>query len=190
MITTRNPEIARRARLMRSHGMDRDLADRSRKATPSWAYDIVVPGYKYNLPDPLAAMGRVQLRRALGMQQRRQAVADRYLAELAYLPLQLPQPASGGDTHAWHLFVIRLRSDATIGRDDFVRELATRAIGSSVHYKPLHLHSFWQKHLNVRPDQFPVATEQFRSAVTLPLFSTMTDEQVTRVISAVKEILS
>ena len=108
MIVTRDPQIAERARMMRTHGLNRDAFDRFRKVGASWDYDVVAPGYKYNLTDVAAAVGVVQLERAELLQEARQRAAVRYLKQLNGLPLDCPAPAPIGSLHSWHLFPIRV----------------------------------------------------------------------------------
>jgi dTDP-4-amino-4,6-dideoxygalactose transaminase len=102
---------------MRLHGMNRDAFDRFTAKVPSWYYEVVAPGFKYNLTDIAAALGIHQLRRAQGFQQRREAIAARYDAAFADLPLLTPPRPPAGDRHAWHLYVLRLADDAGITRD-------------------------------------------------------------------------
>jgi len=117
---------------MRLHGIDRDAFDRYSSATPSWAYDVVAPGFKYNMPDVAAAMGRVQLQRIEARRWRRQTIADFYLSELADTPLALPATAPEGQVHSWHLFVVRLPAGGS--RDAFIADMAAAGIGTSVHF--------------------------------------------------------
>lgn len=187
MLVTRNPELAARARVMRLHGISRDAFDRYRSNPGSWRYDVVAPGYKYNLTDPAAAMGLVQLRRAESMRLRREQIGQRYSEAFGDLELDLPAPLADG-THAWHLFIVRL-ADAP-SRDDFVARLAEQGIGSSVHFIPLHLQPYWRDRSSLDADDFPVATREFDRVVSLPIFSSMTDEQVERVIVATRTALS
>ncbi|HEY1090319.1 MAG TPA: DegT/DnrJ/EryC1/StrS aminotransferase family protein, partial [Burkholderiaceae bacterium] len=108
MLVTRNPELAKRARIMRLHGMSRDAFDRFTAKVPSWYYEIVAPGFKYNLTDIAAALGLQQLKKARRFQQRRAEIAALYHAGLAGLPLLLPADAPAGEEHAWHLYTVRL----------------------------------------------------------------------------------
>ena len=186
MLVTRDGEIAARARLMRLHGISRDAFDRYRSASAPWRYDVVAPGYKYNLTDPAAAMGLVQLRRAEEMRARRESIAHRYLQGLAGLDLRLPADLADG-VHAWHLFVVRL-ADAE-QRDLLVKMLAEARIGTSVHFIPLHLQPYWRDRGGLRPEDFPVATREFDRVVSLPIFSAMDDDQVDRVVHHVREAL-
>jgi dTDP-4-amino-4,6-dideoxygalactose transaminase len=180
MVVTRNPEIAKRIRIMRLHGIDRDAFDRYRSDVPSWRYEVVAPGYKYNLADPAAAMGLVQLSRATEMRDKRAAIADRYNRELAELGLGLPVPAAGADVHAWHLYVIRVPEETD--RDAFIASLAASGVGSSVHFIPLHLQPFWRDFAAYEPSDFPAATAEFERVVSLPNFSSMTSHDVDRVV--------
>ncbi|WP_156252044.1 DegT/DnrJ/EryC1/StrS family aminotransferase [Pseudactinotalea terrae] len=190
MITTRDPKVAERARVMRLHGIDRSVFDRYSATTPSWAYDVVAPGFKYNLPDPAAALGRVQLARARDMRDKRASTAGRYLTGLAGLPLTPPHPGAPHDLHSWHLFVVRLTSEAPINRARFIQEMSTAGIGTSVHFIPLHRHSYWREFLGLDHKRYPVAEAAFRAAVSLPIFSRMTDADTQRVIETTRDLLS
>lgn len=190
MLVTRNSEIAERARVMRTHGLNRDAFDRYRKVGASWAYDVVAPGFKYNLTDVAAAIGVVQLSRAAALQSSRQHAAERYMTKLADLPLDCPAAAPHGSLHAWHMFPIRVHENAPAGRDDLIEGLAAAGIGTSVHYRPLHAMTYWKERYHCQPNEFPVANRYFAGAVTLPLFAGMTDGEVDRVVTAVSAILS
>jgi dTDP-4-amino-4,6-dideoxygalactose transaminase len=189
MIVTRDPKIAARARVMRTHGLDRDAFDRFRKVGASWAYDVVAPGFKYNLTDVAAAVGVVQLSRAEVLQASRQRSAARYLEQLADLPVDCPAPAPPGGLHSWHMFPIRVRENARASRDDLIEALTAKGIGTSVHYRPLHEMLYWKERCRCEPDEFAVAGRYFAGAVTLPLFADMTDAQVDRVAAVVRDTL-
>lgn len=189
MLITPRPEIAQRARTMRLHGISRDVFDRYTSKTPSWFYEVVAPGFKYNMKDTSAAMGRVQLKRATSMAAARERIAGRYYDGLAGLPLALPPSAREPRGHSCHLFTIRLTDDAPMGRDEFIQQMALEGVGTSVHFIPLHLHPYWRDSLDLREGDFPVANDAFKRVISLPVFSSMTDEQVDRVIATVCEIL-
>jgi dTDP-4-amino-4,6-dideoxygalactose transaminase len=189
MVVCKDPAIAKRCKLMRLHGINRDAFDRYTSKTPSWYYEIVAPGFKYNLSDVASAMGIHQLRKANAFQQRRHAMALRYTAELADLPLVAASAAADGDLHAWHLYVLRLQDDAPLGRDDFIQAMFDRGIGCSVHFIPLHLHPYWRDTYKLQPEDYPQAYRSYRQAVSLPIYTKMTDTDQSRVISAVREIL-
>jgi dTDP-4-amino-4,6-dideoxygalactose transaminase len=189
MLVTRDETLARRARVMRLHGMNRDAFDRFTAKVPSWYYEVVAPGFKYNLTDIAAALGIHQLRRANGFQQRRAAIAARYDAAFADLPLRTPPRPAAGDRHAWHLYALRLNADAGIARDRFIEALFERGIGCSVHYIPLHLHPYWRDRYALRPEQFPHSQRAYEQLVSLPLYTRMSDGDVARVITAVRGVL-
>lgn len=184
MVTTTNPELARRIRTMRLHGIDRDVFDRYRSKKPAWFYDVIAPGYKYNLPDAAAAIGRVQLSRAESMRARREEIACAYREAMAEMPIELPAYGCADDVHAWHIFMIRVRHGANVGRDELVRRLSRLGIGTSVHFIPLHRHTYWRTSLNLSADDYPVAEDVFPRVVSLPIFSLMTNADVDRVVSA------
>ena len=189
MAVTRDPQLAQRMRVMRLHGMNRDAFDRFTSRTPAWYYEVVAPGFKYNMTDIAAAMGVEQLARLPEFVQRRQQLAARYGAELAGLPLTLPADAPQGDTHAWHLYVVRLRDDAPLERDDAIQALSDRGIGTSVHYVPLHRHPYWRDRYQLAPAMFPHADAAYRAMVSIPLFTAMSDDDQGRVIAALQDIL-
>lgn len=186
MVVTRDPELAARVRVMRLHGISRDAFDRYRSHTPAWQYDVVAPGYKYNLTDPAAAMGLVQLSRAREMHLRRVEIAARYDEAFSDLDLTLPAHVASEDIHAWHLYVVRVAKGDD--RDTFVRGLSDHGVGSSVHFIPLHLHPYWRDRGELTPEVFPVASAEFQRVVSLPLFSSMDDAQVERVVRAVRAV--
>jgi len=190
MIVTRDPELARRMKVMRLHGMSRDAFDRFTATVPSWYYEIVAPGFKYNLTDIAAALGLQQLKRIDGFLKRREELAAALDAGLAGLPLILPPRAPQGGQHAWHLYVVRLTDDARVSRDAFIERLFALGIGVSVHYIPLHLQPYWRDRYQLQPQQFPHSQRAFERMVSLPLYTRMTDADVARVCDAVRSALA
>ena len=190
MITFRDADVARRARILRLHGIDRDVFMRYQGGGNSWGYEIVAPGFKSNLTDMAAAIGIVQLKRAWDFHKRRSELSSAYDKALAGLPILLPPKAPQSDLHSFHLYAIRLRAEAPIGRDAFIERMADLGINCSVHFIPLHLHSYWRKKLNVSEAMFPQSQKAFEQLVTLPMFPSMTDKMQSYVINAVKRILS
>lgn len=191
MIVSRDPALLSRARTMRLHGINRDVFDRYRSTAPSWYYEVVAPGFKYNLPDIAAALGIEQLKKAQAFRARREAIAARYTAALEGLPLATPHVARPADTHAWHLYVLQLDLDRlSIDRDRFIQLMADEGIGTSVHFIPLHLQPYWRDRYDFAPEDFPAAAAAYRRAVSLPIYTRMTDADVERVIEAVRGILS
>lgn len=189
MLVTADKQLADRARTMRLHGINRDVFDRYSSKTAGWYYEVVAAGHKYNLTDPAAALGRVQLARALEMRERRAEIAASYFEAFSDMPLVLPVAGTGEDLHAWHLFVIRLSPAAPIDRDSFISKLRAAGIGTSVHFIPLHRQPYWRDEYDLVEDSFPVAEEAFSSVVSLPIYSAMSVEDCFRVIRGVREAL-
>ncbi len=180
MVVTPHEDLAERMRSMSLHGLSRQAWNRYTTGG-SWRYDIVAPGYKYNLTDMAAAMGLVQLRRAQHMRDRRAEIAAAYSTAFADLPIDVPAEPPDVDS-AWHLYVVRTRDGR---RDELISDLNQRGIGTSVHFIPLHLHSYYRDTFGYQPTDFPVATAEFERVISLPIWSAMTDTQVTRVVDAV-----
>jgi dTDP-4-amino-4,6-dideoxygalactose transaminase len=189
MLTTRDPEIAKRARIMRLHGIDRDAFDRYTSTKPAWAYDVIAPGFKYNMPDTAAALGRVQLARAEEMRKRRQAIAEYYLDALRDAAVILPEQGAENDVHAWHLFVIRLAADEHPDRETFIGRMSAAGVGTSVHFIPLHRHSYWASFAPDAQSSLRVAEGLADATVSLPISSAMTDDMVETAAQAVLDSL-
>jgi len=190
MVVTRDPRLAERIKVMRLHGISRDAFDRFTAKVPSWYYEIIAPGFKYNLTDIAAALGIHQLRRADAFQRRRAAIAAQYREELAGLPLLLPVDAPDGDLHSWHLFVVRLLDEAPIDRDALVQALFDDGIGCSVHYRPLHLQPYWRDTYGLDAARFPHSQRAFERMLSLPMYTRMTDADVSRVTASVRRALA
>ncbi len=186
MLVTDRDEVAARARVMRLHGIDRDVWNRYTSQNASWKYDIIAPGFKYNLSDIAAAIGLAQLAKAQDFLLQRTRIARRYREALA--GLDFLEPPAAAENHAWHLFIIHVVPDKlSVDRDAFAEELMRRGIGISVHFIPLHLMSYYRKRYDLKPESFPRALESFRTCISLPLSPSLSDEEVERVITAVKE---
>ena len=186
---TGDPEFLERARVVSLHGMSRDAWKRYDRGG-SWFYEVVVPGFKYNMTDIQSALGLWQLRKLAGFQERRRAVVRMYDAAFAGEDA-LELPARRPDVeHAWHLYVLRLRSGALrIHRDVFIEELRQRNIGSSVHFIPIHVHPYYRDKYGYQPDSFPVAYGNYERMVSLPLNPRLADGDVHDVIAAVLDIV-
>ncbi len=189
MLVTRDAALARRAKVMRLHGMNRDAFDRFIARVPSWYYEVVAPGFKYNLTDIAAALGIHQLKKARRFQQRRAQIAAMYDEAFARLPLITPPQPRDGDLHAWHLYALRLSREAGVPRDRFIERLFERGIGCSVHYIPLHLHPCWRDRYALEPAMFPHSQVAYENLVSLPIYSRMDDGDVQRVIAEVRAAL-
>ncbi|MFP7753262.1 DegT/DnrJ/EryC1/StrS family aminotransferase [Thermodesulfobacteriota bacterium B35] len=190
MIVTNNEEWARHMKVMRLHGISRDVFARYRSNKPSWYYEVVAPGFKYNMPDIAAALGIHQLRKVDYFRQRRAEIARRYREGLGELPVRLPQVTRPDDIHAWHLYVIQLDpAECTIDRNRFIELMSEAGIGTSVHFIPLHIHPYWQKKYGLAADDYPVAYSVYSRSVSLPIYPAMSDRDVERVVHTVRTVV-
>ncbi|MDB4916843.1 MAG: UDP-4-amino-4,6-dideoxy-N-acetyl-beta-L-altrosamine transaminase [Gemmatimonadetes bacterium] len=190
MVVTGRSDVATRCGIMRLHGISRDAFARYTSSSPAWHYEVVAPGFKYNLTDIASALGSVQLGRVHEMAERRRVIAEAYMEGFADVPLELPARPASGDLHSWHLFVVRLTDDAPLARDAFIDQMYASGIGCSVHFIPLHRHPYWRDTYGLAPEMFPNAERAYRSAVSLPIYSGMTQEDVDRTIATVRRLLS
>ena len=189
MLTGR-PELLDKARVAGLHGMSRDAWKRYDKGG-SWFYEVVMPGFKYNMPDIQAALGLTQLQKIERLQKRRfeivRAYNEAFKGEAA---LETPSCRKDVD-HAWHLYTLRLRPEAlTIGRDDFIKEMAARNIGTSVHFIPVHLHPYYRDKYGLKPKDFPVAFSNYERILSIPLHPRLSDSDVADVAGAVLDIVA
>ena len=190
MLATDDEDIARRARVMRLHGIDRDIWNRFTASKASWEYDVVAAGYKYNMPDITAAVGLAQLERADVLRDERQRCASFYLENLAALEcLDLPRVAVGMADHAWHLFPVVLKENAPVSRNRFIELLGKRGIGTSVHYKPLHRMTYYRERYGLKAEDYPNAERIWKGCVSLPIYPSLTDDELGTICSVVTEIL-
>jgi len=188
--TTNDAALHERMNLLSLHGMNRDAWKRY-TASGSWYYEIVAPGYKYNLSDVLAAIGLGQLERFAAFQNRRAELVARYHAGLADVPEVRRPGARPGVTHAWHLYPIALELERlTCDRARFIEELRAENIGTTVNFIPIHLHPHFRDSLGLREGDFPRAEDAYRRAITLPLFPRMSDRDVDDVCDAVRKVVS
>ena len=188
MAVTGNAELAKHMRVMSLHGLSQDAWERYSNGS-NWDYQIVAPGFKYNLTDIAAAIGIHQLARAEEMRREREGIAHLYLEALADIP-EIELPLEGANRiHAWHLFPIRLRLDRlSINRNQFIEELKHAGVGCSVHWRPLHLHPYYQETFGWRPEDFPVATALWQRLISLPLFPGMRRDEVHHVVNTIRDV--
>ena len=186
MAVTNNEEYADRMRVMSLHGISKDAWKRFSKEG-SWYYEIVAPGYKYNMPDTAAAIGVNQLKRALEFSNERERVAAALTSALADVDgVTLPRQRSDA-MHSWHLYVILIDEEVFgISRNEFIDKLKEEGIGTSVHYLPLHMHPYYIDKYGFEPEDFPVAQSLFQRMVSLPIYPTLTDADIARIADAVK----
>jgi dTDP-4-amino-4,6-dideoxygalactose transaminase len=190
MLVTDDEDLYRRVKIMRLHGIDRDVWNRFTSDLPSWEYDVVAPGYKYNLPDLAAAIGLAQLERAEEFRRERERCSRFYLRELADVQgLDLPAVRVPAADHAWHLFPIVLRPDSPVPRNRFIEVLAEKGIGASVHYKPLHRMTYYRQRYGLRAADFPNAERIWQGCVSLPIYPTLSDEDLSYVCETIKKVI-
>jgi dTDP-4-amino-4,6-dideoxygalactose transaminase len=187
MACTSNGAYADRMRVMSLHGISKDAWKRF-SADGSWYYEIVAPGYKYNLTDIAAAIGLHQVRRADELHRKRVEAAVFYTEQLRHveeliLPRELPDRI-----HSWHLYAIRLKLDRLkIDRAQFIKELKDRGIGTSVHWMPLHMHPYYREKYHYQASDYPVASSLYPELVTLPLYPDMTEEDLLYVCTSIEK---
>ncbi len=188
MAVTNDADLAARMRQMSLHGLSLDAWGRY-TGKGNWDYRIVAPGFKYNLTDIAASLGIHQLARAEAMRMERAAIATDYTEQLRDVPqLELPQSCDNR-IHSWHLYPIRLNlGRLTIDRNAFLDLLKSNGVGCSVHWRPLHLHPYYEENFGWRPEQLPVATREWERLISLPLFPGMRDEERAHVIQTVKRL--
>ena len=174
---------------MSLHGLSRDAWDRY-SAQGSWSYEIVSPGFKYNLTDIAGALGIAQLRKSDRFWKARERLAWLYDEGFRDVP-EIRRPTVVDDIqHAWHLYVIQIDSTRLrIGRNEIIETLKRQGIGCSVHFIPLHLHPYYRDVLGYRPVDFPIASSLFERIISLPLYPKMTDDDIRRVITAVTDVI-
>jgi dTDP-4-amino-4,6-dideoxygalactose transaminase len=189
MACTNDDEYADRMRIMSLHGISRDAWKRY-TGEGNWYYEIIAPGFKYNLTDIAAAIGIHQLRKADAFHARRSELARLYASLLGEVEEVILPQVQPDRVHSWHLYSLRLRVDRLkIDRAQFIAELKERGIGTSVHWLPLHMHPYYRETYGYRPGDFPVAASLYPQLVTLPIYPAMSEEDVRRVCAGIKQIL-
>jgi dTDP-4-amino-4,6-dideoxygalactose transaminase len=188
MVTTNNPELAKKIQTYGLHGMSADAWSRfSDKGYKHYA--VVFPGFKYNLTDLAASIGVVQMQSIDPWLRRRNEIWAQYDEAFADLPVVRPAPQEPDTTHARHLYTLMITDDAKVTRDEFMGEMHKRKIGTGVHYRALHVHPYYADRFGYVPEQFPNAYWIGERTVSIPLTQKLTDREVERVIAAVRGIL-
>lgn len=191
MLVTDNEDIYKRVKTMRLHGIYSDVWDRFTAKVPSWEYDVVEAGYKYNMPDVNAAIGLGQLEQAELFRQERQKIVEYYFKHLSSLNMiDLPTSDVPFEDHAWHLFPIVLNNKAKLTRNIFIELMAEAGIGTSVHYKPLHQMTYYKEKYGLKPEDYPNAERTWQGNVSLPLFPFMEEDDLLYIYDMIKTILS
>lgn len=188
MVCTRNEDLAKRITVMRMHGMDRTTWDRYTSPRASWEYDIIAPGYKFNLPDVLSALGVSQVKRAKLFFEQRKKVVEQYNKAFENLDfIELPPDSKG---NSWHLYLIRLNFDKiTISREEFAKKLQAAGLGISVHFIPIFNFTYWKElYPWFTKENYPNAENQYSRTISIPLYPDMTQEEVDYVIETIKKV--
>jgi dTDP-4-amino-4,6-dideoxygalactose transaminase len=190
LLATDNEAIYERVKVMRLHGINRDVWDRFTAGGAVWEYDVVAPGFKYNMPDVAAAIGLAQLERAWELRAQRQRCAEYYYDRLKHLDcINLPLCNVAHEDHSWHLYWLVLNENSPVDRDRFIEMMAEAGIGTSVHYKPLHRMTYYRERYGLRPEDFPNAERHWRGCVSLPIYPSLKDDELAYVCHTIHRIL-
>ena len=185
MITTNNDKYAKRIKTMRYHGLSKEAWDRKSIKNKFWYYEIIAPGYKYNLSDILASVGLQQLKKCEKFYEKRYSIANRYNKAFSEMNgIEIPYLSDERNRHGFHLYVIKV--DET-NRDQFIEKMYEKGIACSVHFIPLHIMPYWRDKYQFSENDFPVSFNAYKKVVSLPIYTKMTDADVDRVIEAVKD---
>jgi len=191
MLVTQDEEIYKRAKVMRLHGINRDIWDRFTSKKPSWEYDVIEAGFKYNMTDLSAAIGLGQLEQAEDLRMGRQRASEFYLEALKNLEMiDLPIIKCALEDHAWHLFPIILNDKAKISRNQMIEKLSELGIGTSVHYKPLHQLKYYKEKYHLKAEDYPNAEKTWKGNISLPLYPHITLDELNIVVEKIKFILT
>ncbi|MDH5720964.1 MAG: DegT/DnrJ/EryC1/StrS aminotransferase family protein [Spirochaetia bacterium] len=188
MITTDNADFARRMSVMRLHGFSRDAWDRYSSVKAPWYYEVIAPGYKYNMTDIAASLGIHQLKKCGLFYEKRLKIAQMY--DQAFEneeKIIVPYKGKKDDIHSYHLYVIKVPQEM---RDEFIIKMKEKGVGCSVHFIPLHIQPYYKDKYAYKEHDFPIAYENFLCSVSLPIYTKMTDSDTNRVIDAAKSVIS
>lgn len=189
MLVSKNKDIIERCKIMRLHGISRDAFDRYQSKIPAWYYEVIEPGFKYNMPDICAALGIEQLKKINLFHEKRVKMASYYNEVLKDLPILLPPIPKNISDHAWHLYTIRLNDDVSIRRDEFIVKMAEKQIGCSVHFIPLHKQPIWKNTYQLKSENYPKAEWLYKNIVSIPLYTKMTFDDQKKVVAAIHSLL-
>ncbi len=191
MLTTKNEAVFQRVKKMRLHGIDRDIWNRYTTNKQSWEYDVIAPGYKYNMPDLNAALGLAQLEKAGQFRRRREEIALYYYKHLNHLAeyIDLPLLKIPSENHAWHLFPVVIKEKSPVNRNTIIKKFAEKGIGTSVHYKPLHHMTYYKNKYHLKADDFPNTEKTWQGNLSLPIYPDLKIEELEYICKQFNEIL-
>ncbi|MFH1699534.1 MAG: DegT/DnrJ/EryC1/StrS aminotransferase family protein [Candidatus Zixiibacteriota bacterium] len=189
MVATKHKGLAEKVKLLSLHAMSKGAWKRYTKGG-NWQYDLLDLGYKYNMSDLAASLGLAQFKKFKSFQTKREQAAQRYMSNLTnFDEIRLPH-VNGNSVHAWHLFLLRLKLNRLkINRDRFIYELNQRGIGTSVHFIPLFLQTFYRRHLKLKKEDYPSAYKAYREVITLPLFPDIKPGEIDYVCDSIGKIV-
>jgi dTDP-4-amino-4,6-dideoxygalactose transaminase len=191
MLVTDDEDIYKRVKIMRLHGINRDIWNRFTSAKSSWEYDVVAPGYKYNMPDINAAIGLAQFERAEFFREERQRCAEYYYKALCEVPdFDLPECHGPHEDHSWHLFPIVIKPGAKISRNEFIEKISERGIGVSVHYKPIHQMSYYRETYDLISKDYPNTEKIWYGTVSLPIYPDLKENELEYISSTIKSFFN
>jgi dTDP-4-amino-4,6-dideoxygalactose transaminase len=191
MLVTDNEIVYNRAKIMRLHGINRDIWERFTTNKSSWEYDVVAPGFKYNMPDINAAIGLAQLEKADYFRDQRQRCAEFYFNNLKDISvLDLPECKGPFENHSWHLFPVIVRPESKVSRNEFIKILGEEGIGTSVHYKPLHQMTYYKETYSLNPNDFPNTERIWNGTVSLPVYPELDGSKLKFICAAIRRILT
>ena len=191
MLVTDDEEIYKRAKIMRLHGINRDIWNRFTAVKSSWEYDVIAPGFKYNMPDINAAIGIAQFERAEFFREQRQRCAEFYFKALCDVPsLDLPKCYGLHEDHSWHLFPINIKPKAKISRNEFIENITKKGIGVSVHYKPIHQLSYYKETYDLVSSDYPNTERIWRGTVSLPIYPDLKENELEYICSTIKSFFN
>jgi dTDP-4-amino-4,6-dideoxygalactose transaminase len=190
MLVTNNENLYKRVKTMRLHGINRDIWNRFNSKVPSWEYDVIDAGYKYNMPDLASAIGLGQLEKAVTLRNKRQKAVEFYYKHLSGLSMiDLPICHAELENHAWHLFSIVINKTSKISRNQFIEKMFEHRIGCSVHYKPIHQLTYYKERYKLVAKDYPNTQKTWEGNVSLPLYPSMSLDDLEYVVSIIKKIL-
>lgn len=179
MIVSRNPELMKKIEMLRDHGCDKNTWNRYNNKPQQSFYDIVELGYKYNMSDIQSAIGRIQLKKARALHKKRIKLAMKYIELLRERDYWIvPQKPTNPFSHSWHIFMLQLQHK-NLSRTELIHKLAKKGIGVSVHYRPLHVMSYYRKRYSLSPEDFPNSLARYESTLSLPMFPDLDMEKLT-----------
>lgn len=190
MLVTNNDQLQNRVKIMRLHGINRDIWSRFTDNKASWEYDVVAPGFKYNMPDVNAAIGLAQLEKAEYFRVQRQRCASFYFENLKDVTvIDLPYCYGPVENHSWHLFTIVIKPESRVPRNEFIHLMAKEGIGTSVHYKPLHRMTYYKEAYDLNPERFPNTEKIWNGTVSLPVYPDLSEKELEYICQTIKKIL-